>query len=210
MSLRDKKYLINKTEKIVLICFLVLVLGIGVHQAISLHHRAQENANIVMKVAVRPYSTMTGYYFVLRDGGTLSVYEGRSRHRHSTSSTFNTSPFTRPFLSSVYRAYEIQLAEEEYMYLLDIAKELHESGFRSEMVTAFGASIIYAYHNEVFYAISYWTHEGDAGILRHLTDELVRLSPVRLYFHGLGFHTSRCITENMIRAEHMLPLRGAH
>jgi len=160
-------------RRIVLICCAAAILALGIQLLVYNHLRNQERENTTLRLAIasaRGWPGMSGgfYYFVLRNDGVLISFLGLRQMGisellggSSLSNAFADNPFGIPFLQYVRESASIQLTDEEYLRIVNLAERLPEGGSDFEFVI-FGdrAGFIEIYYNGSIYAMSYASAVG--------------------------------------------------
>ena len=168
-------------KKIVIIAFgLILVAFAG-----DYYIRFRQRESIVIEIAARRLSVSGPYtfHFVLREDRTLVSSRGIRRISSHQREDFKSPLFTRSILETVNETVEMQITEEEYNNLINLANRIPMYGEREELF-ALSLGILEIYYNGKLFRGQYPTllYE-EVGIslsvmMNELLNEIVRLSPL--------------------------------
>jgi|GEM_PF-3381494 len=196
-------------KRILLICCIAVIFAVGIQMLVSNHRRNQERENTTLRLTIahaRGWPRVSGgsYYFVLRSDGMLVSSLGLRQSGFfsflggwSFRNTFADNPFGISFLRYVRESASIQLTDEEYLRIVNLARQLPEGGSDFEFVI-FGdrAGFIEIYYNGSIYAMSYASAAGSSvgsrvqatqETMYRLFHELADLSALNVDMHSRCF-----------------------
>lgn len=132
----------------------------------------EANEDVLLKVALyRTGTTYLTYYFIIKQDGVLESLYGERKNDNIKSSKF---------LKTVLENESIQLKQEDFEYLMELAIEIEANTEKLEKRIILDGWESIVYYNNTFYELNYTGAKLD--IVPKLIDKLIENSSIQVRF----------------------------